>query len=675
VLLEAAGEAILIVDVETSLFVDANEVAQACFGYGLEELKALTLRALSALPSRDHDDFGRRLATDERAEALDVPMIRKDGSQFYADLWVKRYVFAGHAYHLNIIRDTSDRVEREQMLEEARNRLLASEATYRGLVASLDEAVFIGEFETSHFINANPSAIELFGYSLDEWPQLRGRDLHPGNERTTVDAIRRRLRDRGTAHLANVPMRKKDGTVFTAELRLNVYTAAGRKLMVGVARDITTQVDQQAELASSYRDLKDAQAKLLHTQKLAAVGEVAAGVAHEINNPAAYVSMNLDLIAEQVAVVERLVRSLRRAAQGEGGLGRILEEQSGSSFAMTVLGRLAVDLRGLRAMVEDNREGLERIRSVSKDLRVFSRVEQSEVAEVDINAVVRSATNLLHNEVRHRARLSLDLCQLPSVQADRGKLAQVVTNLLINAAHAIDEGQADDNEIRISTRYQQDEIVLVVEDTGTGMTDEVKGRIFDPFFTTKAHGQGTGLGLSLCADIVSKHRGEISVWSKPGEGSRFTVSIPVTAAVAPRSTMRPMERALRGPRRVLVIDDDLAMVRAYKRMLAKHDATVVDNGLAALDAIAETGEPDLIVCDLMMPDMDGLQVYKAIENRWPHLLSRMVFCTGGAFTARARDFVAAIDNVVLDKPLTVAQLDGLLEHSGEQDPSITVRVE
>jgi len=250
-----------------------------------------------------------------------------------------------------------------------------------------------------------------------------------------------------------------------------------------------------------------------------------------------------------------------------------------------------------------------------------------------------------------------------------------VTNLLINAAHAIDEGQADDNEIRISTRYQQDEIVLVVEDTGTGMTDEVKGRIFDPFFTTKAHGQGTGLGLSLCADIVSKHRGEISVWSKPGEGSRFTVSIPVTAAVAPRSTMRPMERALRGPRRVLVIDDDLAMVRAYKRMLAKHDATVVDNGLAALDAIAETGEPDLIVCDLMMPDMDGLQVYKAIENRWPHLLSRMVFCTGGAFTARARDFVAAIDNVVLDKPLTVAQLDGLLEHSGEQDPSITVRVE
>jgi CheY-like chemotaxis protein/anti-sigma regulatory factor (Ser/Thr protein kinase) len=381
---------------------------------------------------------------------------------------------------------------------------------------------------------------------------------------------------------------------------------------------------------------------------------VAAGVAHEINNPAAFVSMNLDAMHVEINKLERFVDGLNRLAARE-------PDEERQRALKQLMSLHEVDVRALQAMVSDNRDGIERIRSVTRDLRMFSRVEQGEVVEVDLNAVVWSAVNLVANELRHRARVKIELEEIAPLAAEGGRLGQVVTNLLLNAAQAITEGAAESNEITICTAQQDDELVLTVRDTGCGMDEAVRERIFDPFFTTKAREQGTGLGLSLCAEIVAKHGGELNVASTVGEGSCFSVRLPLDNGLTVKARPPRGPVSVRPRTRMLVIDDDAGMVRAYRRMLAQHDAVVVSSGQEALDLIAGGSQFHLILCDLMMPEMDGPQLYEGIAARAPELVRRIVFCTGGAFTARAREFIATIPNPVLDKPITPDMIERLLD--------------
>jgi CheY-like chemotaxis protein len=327
-----------------------------------------------------------------------------------------------------------------------------------------------------------------------------------------------------------------------------------------------------------------------------------------------------------------------------------------------------LEVSGLRNMLADNREGMDRIRSVTRDLLLFSRVEHGDVDDVDLNDVVRSTVNLLGNELRHRARVTLDLHELPPIAAERSKLAQVVTNLLLNAAQAIVEGDAESNDIRVSTRRQGDWLVLAVTDSGMGLSDQVKARMFEPFFTTKARGEGTGMGLSLRVEIVKKHGGELRAEGASGRGARLELRLPLDTGMRttplPRRQSLPAAPASRRPRRILVIDDDAGMVRAYRRLFAGHDAVIVASGAQALAAVQVDARFDLVLCDLMMPDMDGPQVYDALAQYAPHLLPKLVFCTGGAFTPRAREFLAQVSSPVLDKPLDLARIENILARLG-----------
>ncbi|WP_407667435.1 ATP-binding protein [Myxococcus dinghuensis] len=263
--------------------------------------------------------------------------------------------------------------------------------------------------------------------------------------------------------------------------RFILQERTGRRLLCGVSLDIT--------------DRKAMQAQLVVSDRLAAVGTLAAGVAHEINNPLAFVLSNLSFLAVELKAVAR-----------ELPMGRISE--------MEEVLREAVD-------------GAHRVRQIVRDLRTFSRGDEDVATAVNLQAVLESAITMARGELKMRAQIIRDFQDVPLVEGSEGRFGQVFLNLLINAAHAIPEGRPEHNEVRIVLRPEGARVLVEVHDTGVGMTPEVRARIFDPFFTTKPVGEGTGLGLSICHGIVTGFGGEISVESEPGRGSTFRVSLPL----------------------------------------------------------------------------------------------------------------------------------------------------
>ncbi len=371
--------------------------------------------------------------------------------------------------------------------------------------------------------------------------------------------------------------------------------------------------------------LDESHGRLVLADQLASVGTLAAGVAHEINNPLAYVVGNLDMLALDLEELK-----------AELPAGRLAEAHE---------------------MMSDTRDGVDRVRRIVRDLKVFSRAGEDDHGPVDVARVVELAVNMTRHEVRHRARLIKDFGEVPAVQANEGRLGQVLVNLIVNAAHAIPEGNVEENEIRVTTRRTADgRVRLEVRDTGSGIPPEIRRRIFDPFFTTKEVGIGTGLGLSICHAIVAGLGGEIGVDSEPGKGSTFSVTLLAAAGAGAgaRMTVTSETGGRRG--RVLVVDDEPMLGTVVKRALGgDHDVTTVTDGQQALEALARD-RYDIVLCDLMMPRMTGMEVHAELSRRDRDFADRIIFITGGAFTAQARKFVAEVPNRCFEKPIDMAAL-------------------
>jgi CheY-like chemotaxis protein len=314
-------------------------------------------------------------------------------------------------------------------------------------------------------------------------------------------------------------------------------------------------------------------------------------------------------------------------------------------------------LRDLGEMLADAHAGADRVRTIVRDLKIFSRQGEERRSAVDVREVLDFSIKMSFLEVRSRAQLE----EVPAVYADGARLGQVFLNLLVNAAQAIPEGNVQGNKIIVTARCEPSGRVAVeVSDTGTGIQPEVLPRIFDPFFTTKPVGTGTGLGLSVCHGIIKNLGGELTVRSEVGRGSTFTVLLPVAPSVsAPAEpVVAPVE-----PRRsrILVIDDEPGVGRALARMIGgRHAVTVVEGGMAALERLQSEAPFDAIFCDLMMPDLSGMDVYERVRELKPELAARFVFVTGGAYTPRAREFLEKVPNGWLEKPFDSQQMVRLL---------------
>jgi signal transduction histidine kinase len=406
--------------------------------------------------------------------------------------------------------------------------------------------------------------------------------------------------------------------------------------------DYETLIDTIDRLlvASEHREL---QARLAQTDRLTSLGTLAAGVAHEINNPLAYVLLNIGYISEELSKV---------FPDGADGVGKQSDER----------------INEVLVALEHARNGAERIRDIVRNLKTFSRPEDDTCAPLNVVQVLDSTLAMITNEVRHRTRLVREFEPTPDVVANEARLGQVFLNLLLNAVQALPEDRCEANEIRVVVKPgPQDKVFIEVHDNGVGIAPQVRGRIFEPFFTTKPVGIGTGLGLAICHGIVTSLGGSLMVQSEVGKGSVFRIELPAAAAATVEATAARARRAsapaaspISRPRgRVLVVDDEPVVCVALERLLSSEGEVVAVTSAREALARIQSGESfDVILCDLMMPDMDGQSVYEELAMTAPMQAERIIFVTGGAFTMRAHDFLARVPNTRLSKPFNV---DSLLE--------------
>ncbi len=390
-----------------------------------------------------------------------------------------------------------------------------------------------------------------------------------------------------------------------------------------VFRDLKVQREAETAQAKS-------QEQLVFADRMASVGTLAAGIAHEINNPLTYVAANIDVAVEEL--------------RGHG------ETRS-------------VRLRELENMLIDAREGTVRIAKIVRGLKLLTRIDESKPVTIDLLPVIQLSLDTVANEMRHHATVMCELGQTPLVVADGARLAQVFINLLVNASHAFEEGPSETNEIHVTTSTDnRGRAAIEIRDNGMGIPEERLGRIFDPFFTTKPVGVGTGLGLAISLGILNAIGGDIAVRSAVGHGTTFRVTLP------PSMMTRASEQVRRGDSvpaskrsaRVLVVDDEPAVGNAIRRVLRQHDVTVVTSAQQALDVIDTRAPFDVVLSDLMMPGASGMDLHRQLVELHPETAAKMVFITGGAFTPEASAFLHRVVNRHIEKPFNFDHLRTLV---------------
>ena len=388
-------------------------------------------------------------------------------------------------------------------------------------------------------------------------------------------------------------------------------------------------------LSHDISELHRLQQTTIRNDRVMALGTLAASVAHEINNPLAYVLAQAEGVDAEVDVLEGLLAKM---------------DGPEVPAARAALGRLREGLAPVRS-------GTARIASITRDLRTFSRPEDMSLSPVDLRGVVLSVLRLVGKEVEARARLVLDLKPTRAVMGNEARLVQVVLNLVVNAIQALPVDSTGTHEIRLGTRDEGAQVLLDVADSGPGVPLADRDRIFEPFFSTKEIGKGTGLGLFVCRNIVQGLAGDVAVLDRPEGGALFRVTLPA-APTGPAARPEPSPAAkavMAAGRHIVLIEDDAMVARALSLQLraAGYRVTTMADGKQGLELLRSQPEVDLVFCDLMMTGMTGMDLAEALAAEAPEVAAKMVFMTGGAFLPRAREFVALHLDRTVDKPFNI----------------------
>ncbi len=534
---------------------------------------------------------------------------------------------------LQLLRDVAHQVvlmlerRREQVrIEIERAAAVDNEQQLRALLGAMQEGVVLQDAQ-GNIRASNPAAESMLGSSL---PQLMG---HP-----PADPSWRCWRDDNTPFppheypslvtmatgmpcasvIVGVEKQLPNGvSVMWVSINAQPLFRPGESrpwAVVATFHDITAQ-----------REAERARARIAQQERLLTTGTLAAGVGHEINNPLAYVSSNIELAIEDLQAA--------------------LSDQPNE--------RLASIVDALR----DAEVGAQRIRRIVRGLRALAREERDPVA-TDCLEVIELSLSMSMHELRHKATVTVDANNVPPVLADDSRLSQVLVNLLANAGQAFETADPERNSVVISAfAASATRVGIVVSDNGPGIPPDVLPRVFDPFFTTKPVNTGTGLGLSISHSIISALGGTITCRSELGVGTSFEITLPAaTTAREPSQhpTPAPPPHA-RG--RILVVDDDTSVLVVIARVLhGLHDVVARDDARDALDLI-ETGERyDLVLCDLTMPHLDGTELYERVRAIDVEQAERFVFITGAVVDSDAAARLASLGNERIDKPFTNEQL-------------------
>lgn len=388
--------------------------------------------------------------------------------------------------------------------------------------------------------------------------------------------------------------------------------------------------------------------QLQHADRLAAIGRLVAAVAHEVNNPAAFIRLNTEELLHRVSDLHALL---------EGPDPRLDADSIRDWLDET------------RTILTDNLDGVERVTRLLRDLRPLTKGKTRNIGRVDAAAACRSTCDALELRPEHRTRLRLRLDPVPPVQADPGRLSQVVANLVLNAVQSL-EGPGDDDEVVVTTSTSGPWVLVTVRDTGCGIAPEDRARIFEPFYSTKPETKNTGLGLSISQEIVQSLGGEIHFESAPNEGTRFVVRLPIAEAPShdehqPAGPRPPATAPIR--RRILLVDDEPKVLEALGRCLVHHhEIALASSGHEALAVLHDDDRFDVVVCDLVMPGIDGVALIERIRAQYPALADRIIVLSGGAATPRTAAFVDRTDLSVLDKPISADTILGAIEDTAKR---------
>jgi two-component system, cell cycle sensor histidine kinase and response regulator CckA len=602
---EQAGFGITVTLVEEpyrSVYV--SQLAQKILGRGVEELNSqggvLSSVAPEAMPA-----ILERKARSERGEPLDdvfeTIIARPNGERVPIQVAASNATIAGHRCTVACILDLSTRRWAESALRE-------SEERFRKVVQNAPDGVAI--LKQGAVVYLNERAGRMLGLATPE--QGYGRritEFMDPDDAVTAERRIRRLVETGQqpSEPHEYRSRSVDGRELIVEISSIPIELDGGRAVLAFARDVTER--------------KAIQARLAQAERLSALGVLSAGVAHEINNPLAYVVLNLEFMERE------------------------LSKPNGTTTPESLLER-----------VRQARHGAERVATIVRDLKTFARADGWTRGPVRIESVLESALNVAQSETAKSASITRRYADVPAVLGNGARLEQVFLNLVLNAAQAIPEGDPHGHEIRVELDSNGDTVRVEVTDDGVGMSPDVLDRIFDPFFTTKPPGIGTGLGLPICRSIVRAHGGELDVRSAPGQGSTFTVVLPRWVGERKKSEPSgPGEAPPDAPRgRILVIDDEAAVGRTLSLVLEpEYDVTVVTSaqeGLAELRASDGSGRFDAILCDLVMPGMNGQDLFDAARTELPGIESRFIFMSGGYSSVGPEEFPRKVSNLLFEKP-------------------------
>ncbi len=425
------------------------------------------------------------------------------------------------------------------------------------------------------------------------------------------------------------PFPLEEGTPTILELS---GLGSGRAVEIVTAR--TTWKGESAWLAAvrdvSYREREERlRRQLQHAERLAVLGQFAAGVAHEVNNPATVLMTNLQLLRMELP-------SLKAALQHDAELVGALQESED--------------------MLAESVSGITRITHLTRALQGFVEASRSEADRVDLEALIQHVCSMSRHHIQPVATLTLDIGELPSLIASRDALSQALLSLVRNATQAIPSGTPEQHSITITARQLDGQIIISVADTGCGIPAVLRERIFEPFYSTRPPGEGSGLGLPLARDIIRRHGGDLMLASGPDEPTRFELTLPADTQLNHRPPDTDVQPVRTG--RVLLIDDEPMVRRTLSQQLLRSglETAVASDGLEALEILDRDTRFDVILCDMMMPGLDGCGFYKAIREQHPGLTQRVLFYSGATLPDHLHTFQATVDRPVLRKPLSRLKL-------------------
>jgi PAS domain S-box-containing protein len=520
-ILESIEEGYYEVDIAGNLTF-FNDSLCRIHGYSRDELMGMNYRqyADEETAKKVHQAFNRVYSTGKPAKGFDWEHIRKDGTKARAEISVslmkdakgQRIGFRG------IMRDITERRRAEDALKE-------SEQRYRTLVESSTDAILMTDKERKA-VTCNQAFLNLFGYEKREIEGKSIRIIHQSDEsfasfgKTAYPSI-----EKGDFFRTEWEFMHKDGTtVLPVEIVKSAVRSPDGSIAgyIAVIRDITER--KRAE-----EERKRLETQLLQSEKMASIGQLAAGVAHEINNPTGFVSSNLKTLSDYQNDMLSLIKEYRnlisdlRANLGNTQVLDSLTEQAERIGALESEVDIDFIMDDTPNLIKDCQEGTERIKKIVIDLKDFAHPGEQKFQYADINKNLDSTLNVVWNELKYKATVTKEYGELPEVKCYPQQLNQVFMNLLVNAAQAIEK----EGEIRISTQALDGQVQIRISDSGSGIPKENLSRIFDPFFTTKEVGKGTGLGLNVAYNIIQKHKGTIDVESEVGRGTTFRIRIPV----------------------------------------------------------------------------------------------------------------------------------------------------